>query len=103
MTEFTLLVRVSGWLEGQPANLEEGPVLLLKGSVGETYRQEHKITPKEILERVAAIEEIEGDPEEELELREIYDGVVTHHVIDRKIRPGEVMYKVIDATLEPDR
>lgn len=102
MTEFTLLVRVSGWLEGQPPNLEEGPVLLLKGSVGKTY-QEHRITPKEILERVAAIEEIEGDPEEELELREVYCGMVTHHIIDRNIRPGEVMYKVIDATLEPDR
>ncbi len=100
MTEFTLLVRVSGWVEGKPANLEEGPVLLLRGSVGE-IRQEHKITPKEILERVAKIEEIEGDPEEELELREVYDGMVTYHVIDRSIRPGEVMYKVIDVNPEP--
>jgi len=90
MSDFTLVVRVSGWKEGNPANLEEGPVFFLEGSLGETYGQVKRIQPEDILKKVSEVEEIELS---ELKFLERSDGLVNSVVLDKN---DEILYKVID-------
>ena len=86
MIKFTLLIRCSGWEPGCPADLENGPVLMYEGHIGDP------LSESDMLSCVASLEDMES---EDLELKRITDGMVSHHIIDLVHRKGEVMYKVL--------